>query len=225
MLIIGIFFILPIIYKDNEIIKNYYASITAIGGFLSAIPIMLWWYEFQKPVLKITGIIQVESGPVNYRYIVNRVNVENSGRSAAVNCKGYFVTKTGRGRVCWSIPTSRTVITINAKDKEALDYCGFAEHDSIIHFIVPTENEDGWKRPRIFALCVRSDDNANGKAALALQLLLNNRRHDFDFAKDIDVNPIFVEDISGVLITAENAEPVEKKVRVDIQQKKIVLVD
>lgn len=54
-------------------------------------------------------------------YNVNRILIRNEGRSAAKNSKGVLKVDDIEYRVCWSIPTERSVVTINAHSMEYLD--------------------------------------------------------------------------------------------------------
>jgi hypothetical protein len=56
--------------------------------------------------IKIKGVETVWFNPgdhPDWRYRANRRIVENSGRSAAKNCKGYIDTGKRKERVCWMV--------------------------------------------------------------------------------------------------------------------------
>ena len=78
-------------------------TIFAVGGLLFSIPIRLFWQSYMSPVLKIKGVEDVTFNPGDdkgWEYRANRIIVENSGRSAAKNCKGYTVYGSEKARVC-----------------------------------------------------------------------------------------------------------------------------
>jgi hypothetical protein len=60
---------------------------------------------------------------LNLHYRVNRIKVKNNGISAAEDCKGVIIQNGVEMKVCWSIPTERHKMTINAKSHEYLDLC------------------------------------------------------------------------------------------------------
>ena len=71
--------------------------------------------------------------------------MENTGRSAATNCKAYIISKNGKGRVCWVVPKERPNATINPEDSEGLDLCAFFQgkrDESVPQVIAPVE--EGW---------------------------------------------------------------------------------
>jgi hypothetical protein len=68
------------------------------------------------------------------RYKVNRVLIENRGRSAAKNCKGIFKIADKEEKVCWSVPTERYKMTINAHSMEYLDLCAILDGDQAAIF-------------------------------------------------------------------------------------------
>ena len=185
-------------------------TIYAVGGLLFSIPLRLFWQSYMSPVLKIKIGDQANIYPGNdkgWKYRVNRIIVENSGRSAAKNCKGYIVDEWGKERICWTVPKERPNATINPKDNERLDFCAFnllngpseltvpiisisqslpskEEKKSIWSIIAPTE--EGWGYPW-------------------------------------NCRPLNEKDYK-VLITADNTEPVEAKIRFEYREKKIVIV-
>lgn len=55
------------------------------------------------------------------QYKVNRILIRNEGRSAAKNSKGVLKVDDIEYRVCWSVPTERSVATINAHSMEYLE--------------------------------------------------------------------------------------------------------
>jgi len=99
----------------------------AIGGLLFSIPLRLFWETFKQPVLEIKKEIEIEEIPVGeeWTFNANRIIVENKGRSAAKNCKGWIIDGNNKKRVCWAIPKERPNATINVKDAERLDFCAY----------------------------------------------------------------------------------------------------
>jgi hypothetical protein len=135
----------------------------ALGGLLFSIPINYAWNVYKQPVLRIKRQVELRKFDVeltkdhlNWIYEAKRIIVENVGRSAAKNCKGWIVTDVGKERVCWTVPKERPNATINVKDSERLDFCayyveGLSEYSpasglppkEVPKRISPTE--DGWK--------------------------------------------------------------------------------
>jgi len=174
--------------------------IAAVGGLLFSIPVRFFWLSFTSPILKINERVErriFHLGGCKWEYVANRIIVENTGKSAARNCKGYIVTEEGKERVCWTVPKERPNATINAKDEERLDFCAFFENGPARHgpivvgkeqekvpiIIAPTE--EGW--PQNPSDCRRLDGLEKCK----------------------------------VLITADNAEPVDANIRFRIKEKRI----
>ncbi|MEK9133763.1 MAG: hypothetical protein AAB333_02790 [Pseudomonadota bacterium] len=201
IIIISVFFIAPILifyvkclpYEIHTIFKELYPAITAIGGLLFVIPIRLFWLSYMKPVLELKNEIESRSfHPIggSLEYVCNRIIVENTGRSAAKNCKGYIViTGKAKERVCWTIPDERPNATINAKDEERLDFCAFLNN---YHSGTGTE-----KPPRIIAPIENGWDN----------------HRDLSTLKECEV-----------LITAENADPVSKKIRFNFDKREVEFI-
>ena len=185
-------------------------TVYAVGGLLFSIPIRLFWQVYMSPVLKIKGVEPVEFNPGDkgWTYKANRIIVENNGRSAAKNCKGYIVVEEGKERVCWTVPKERPNATINPRDNERLDFCAFhlegpleviepinsinkripsnEEKTTVSQIIAPTE--EGWGYP------------------WDCRYLVDNKDY-------------------KVLITADNTEPVEANIRFKFKDKKIVIID
>jgi hypothetical protein len=91
-------------------------------------------------------LVKIEGNKPYFPYLCMRIFVNNIGRNAAKKCKGYFVTESDRGRICWSSSNERSTISINPGDRESLDFCAFPqgiENNKIL--IIPTEN--GWDKP------------------------------------------------------------------------------
>ncbi|MGB6671753.1 MAG: hypothetical protein WBE34_04910, partial [Candidatus Nitrosopolaris sp.] len=54
-------------------------------------------------------------------YYVNRILIRNKGRSAAKNSKAVLMLDDLEYRVCWSVPTERSVAAINSNSMEYID--------------------------------------------------------------------------------------------------------
>jgi hypothetical protein len=172
---------------------------TAIGGLLFSIPIGYFWLIFKQPVLKIHEEIEqreitvvdrksmeLMNMTIPYIYQANRIIVENVGRSAAKNCKGWILKDKVKERVCWTVPKERPNATINVNDSERLDFCAYYRSGKELY----TGTQEGI--PKIFF----SDEN--------------------ELPTNIDIaNLKSLEGLSDctVLITSDNAEPVEAKVK------------
>jgi hypothetical protein len=82
--------------------------IAAIFGLLFTVPVGLFWESYRKPELSIIGKHTVSFLPGGmFRYMCQRIIIENSGRSAAANCKGYIVVGDVKELVCWTVPAER----------------------------------------------------------------------------------------------------------------------
>lgn len=185
-------------------------TIYAVGGLLFSIPIRLFWQSYMSPVLKIKGVEQVNFNPGDkgWTYKANRIIVENSGRSAAKNCKGYIVVEWGKERVCWTVPKERPNATINPRDNERLDFCAF-------HLDGPFE-----VREQITSI---SQSLPSKEVSIAVPAIIAPTEEDWGYPwKCRSLNGI---DGCKVLITADNTEPVEAKIIFEYREKKIVLID
>ncbi len=174
--------------------------IAAVGGLLFSIPIRFFWLSFTGPILKINERVErriFHLGERKWEYVANRVIVENTGKSAARNCKGYIVTEEGKERVCWTVPKECPNATINAKDEERLDFCAFYEKGPPRHgpIVVGKEQE---KVPIIIA---PTEEGWPGNPSDCRRL------NDLEKCK--------------VLITADNAELVDASIRFNIKEKRI----
>lgn len=177
----------------------------AIGGLLFSIPIGYFWRIFKQPVLKIHEEIEQRGITVEqtkfdfggrekeeqkqWNYKANRIIIENVGRSAAKNCKGWILREKVKERVCWTVPKERPNATINVRDAERLDFCAYYEKGPENYTKV-----DGTTKgvPKIFA----SDENQ-----LPTSIDIANLKS-LDGLTD-----------STVLITSDNAEPADAKVK------------
>lgn len=80
-----------------------------------------------------------------WKYEACRIIIQNKGRSAAKNCKGYIALGERRERICWTVPKERPNATINEKDDERIDFCAFSVYTGghrVPDVIAPTE--EGW---------------------------------------------------------------------------------
>lgn len=174
--------------------------IAAVGGLLFSVPIRLFWQSYMMPVLKIKGVEYRIFRLKDWEYIANRIIIENNGRSAAKNCKGYIVVEEAKERVCWTVPRERPNASINKKDDERLDFCAFyksgpthygpivvgQKQKEVPRVIAPTE--EGWQPAP--SDCRKLDEMKECK----------------------------------VLITADNAEPVDALIRFNPQKREIEII-
>ena len=175
--------------------------IAAIGGLLFSIPVRFFWLSCMSPILKIKEQEErriFHLGEQKWEYVANRVIVENTGRSAARNCKGYIVTEEGKERVCWTVLKERPNATINAKDEERLDFCAFYKRGPIHNGRVIGKEQEV---PRIIA---PTEEGWPPKPLNCRQL-----------------NGI---ETCEVLVTADNAEPVDAKIRFNTGKGEIEIV-
>ncbi|GAB4415221.1 MAG: hypothetical protein OHK0032_11370 [Thermodesulfovibrionales bacterium] len=100
--------------------------VAAVGGLLFSIPIKHFWRAYMKPVIEFG---EKENELIREgggpEYVCNRIIIKNTGRSAAKNCKGYIEVGNKKERVCWTQSKERPNATINANDEERLDFCAF----------------------------------------------------------------------------------------------------
>lgn len=177
--------------------------IAAIGGLLFSIPVRFFWQVYTGPVFTIKGVerrICHLGKNREWEYVANRIIVENKGRSAAKNCKGYIVVGEGKERVCWTVPKERPNATINAKDEERLDFCAFYKsgpsHEG------PMVIGKGQKEvPRIIAPT---------EEAWPPEPLKCRQLDEIETCK--------------VLVTADNAEPVAANIRFNTEKGEIEIV-
>jgi hypothetical protein len=177
--------------------------IAVIGGLLLSIPIRFFWQVYTSPVLAIRGVeLRICHLGKNreWEYVANNIIVENRGRSAAKNCKGNIVVGDGKERVCWTVPKERSNATINAKDEERLYFCAFYKsgrtHDGPM-VIGKGEQEV----PRIIA---PTEEGWQPEPLKCRQL------DEIETCK--------------VLVTADNAEPVEAQIKFNTEKGKIEIV-
>jgi hypothetical protein len=200
------FWLLELLTLSYVVLKDLNPIITTIIGLLFSVPVSLFWLEYNVPILQIKNKIEYVKLDWNKFQIIKeklaqqfgmeydayanisditykcaRIFIENTGRSAAKDCKGYFVTETGKERICWTIPTERPNATINVEDYERLDFCAFPLGIEDDRIIVPHEN--GWESPSITGPLKKCK----------------------------------------VLVTSENAEPVEANIIMDTDRQEIII--
>ena len=184
--------------------------IAAVGGLLFTIPIRLGWQSYLKPVLEFKGVEPISFTPknTNLQYIAQRIIVENSGRSAAKNCKGYVIYKEGKierkERVCWMVPQERPNATINPRDNERLDFCAFLDRPYAL-----TVN------PTIGGIIVDLPPDPDIKVIAPTE----EKWDLLDYRRLAEIKEC------KVLVTADNTEPVEAKVKINSEERKIELVN
>ena len=180
--------------------------IAAVGGLLFSIPIRFFWQSYMGPVLIIKGVEHREFNPgdIRWKYIANRIIVENGGRSAAKNCKGYIVVRGGKERVCWTVSTERPNATINASDDERLDFCAFYE-----------------SAPSMETITYKNRECHEEKQITIPKLIAPTEEKWGDPWECRDLDKI---NECKVLITADNNEPVEATIKFNIEKKEIEIV-
>lgn len=181
--------------------------IVAVGGLLFTIPIRLGWQSYLKPVLEFKKDVEpilFTPEHTNLQCIVQRIIVKNSGRSVAKNCKGYVIYKEGKierkERVCWMVPKERPNATINQRDNERLDFCAFLDCDN-----VPPKPYIGEKK-------VEDISSLSDKVIAPTE-------EKWDL---LDFRSLTVKECK-VLVTADNADPVEAKIEVDRENRVITI--
>lgn len=180
--------------------------IAAVGGLLFSIPVRFFWQSYMMPILKIKGVetIDFNPGDIRWKYKANRIIVENSGRSVAKNCKGYIIVEKEKERVCWTIPMERPNATINAKDNERLDFCGFKiSGPSMVTETYTSQNGKEEKQITIPEIIAPTEEK---------------------WGDPWKCRPLYGIDECKVLVTADNAEPIEAKIEFNIQKKEIEIV-
>lgn len=180
--------------------------IAAVGGLLFSIPIRFFWQSYMAPVLRIKGVERKKFNPgdIRWEYRANRIIVENGGRSAAKNCKGYIVVEEGKERVCWTVSKERPNATINVSDDERLDFCAFYESGPPMETIT-YNNQEGHKEKQItISKLIAPTEEKWGSPWEC---------------RDLDkINEC------KVLITSDNAEPVEATIKFNIEKTEIEIV-
>jgi hypothetical protein len=192
IIVIVFFIILP-----YYVLAEQKSTFLAIGGLLFSVPITYFWRVYTEPVLQIKDEVEqidwkvkhrlIPEHSLNWDYSVNKIIVENTGRSAAKNCKAWILIGTRKERVCWTIPKERPNATINVKDAERLDFCAYYKEGPETYL----GSGEYVKTPKIFP----SDENELSTFIDTADL------------KKLDglINCI-------VLITSDNAEPIKAKV-------------
>jgi hypothetical protein len=193
-LIAAFFFILPIFATS---LASYGGIFNSIGGLLFAGDIAYFWSIFQVPVLVVDGIERVRfniSGPVmssyqpSWEYSANRIIVRNKGRSAARNCKGWILMGDRKERVAWVVRDSQN-ITINQRDSERLDFCAYYVSGQREVTISSETRRAPW--------IIRSTENG-----------WSNSPWNDEIFEESPISRVR----AAVLVTADNADPVERAV-------------
>jgi len=124
-----------------------------------------------------------EKNPVPAQDKKIKIIVENTGRSAAKDCKGYIILGNRRNRICWTTVTERPDATIKPDNNELLELCAFLTAAEGCHNSILIPDETGWKNSK----CITPGPS-----------------------KEITV-----------LVTSENADPVEANITIDFDRKEI----
>lgn len=145
--------IVVVVFLSVKLLGEFNPIIAAVGALLFSIPIRFFWSSYMSPILIVKNDIEVVNFTIgeNWKLKVNRIIIQNRGKSSARNCKGYIVINKNKKRVCWTIPKERPNATINAKDEEKLDFCAYLEEGQfheisgdqreIPRIIAPTEEK------------------------------------------------------------------------------------
>jgi len=178
--------------------------IAAVGGLLFSVPIQFFWLAYTSPILAIKGAEPVifnlgDDIKGIWRYKAYRIIIQNEGRSAAKNCKGYIIVRERKERICWTVPKERPNATINAKDNERLDFCAFYKSDPSG---VPIVVENRVQPPRIIASTEEGWPGLEETDPYKCRLL--------DGIKECKC-----------LITADNADPIEVDVAINEREGEI----
>lgn len=183
--------------------------IAAVGGLLFTVPIRFFWQSYNKPVLNFNGIETAvfPPGDADWRYKANRIIVKNSGRSAAKNCKGSISIGTTKVRVCWMVPKERPNATINAHDEESLDFCAFYVSGPLS--MKPKTKEIGKDRRVLTEIP---------------KIIAPTEEKWYDPQETPDSRILDKVDNCKVLITADNANPVEAKIKFDRENNEIKIL-
>lgn len=145
-----------------ELFRDYPIASLAIGiilgGIIGGVSLFLGnllFVQCVKPRLS-WDIIRVTQAhlsgvgldhPPQIPFYSTMIAIRNTGMVAAKNCSGHLEIGGVREHICWFLPSSRRVITINRDDFEFLEVCGWQEPDNFgvrnRKRIAPTEN--GWQ--------------------------------------------------------------------------------
>lgn len=128
-----IFILAFVIPLSRPEISGFATILNALGGLAFSFPLTHTWTIYQMPVLRISAVEQkdfdigfiLETVSFSWTYRANRIVIENAGRSAAKNCKGWIVINGTKERVAWTVQKERPNATINASDSERLDFCAY----------------------------------------------------------------------------------------------------
>lgn len=144
LLVVEIFTMLFSVFVIKEL--NILISSTFSVIFTGIVTFFL--NRYSKPILRITNNTESIRFPLNKSYPAyeimecRRIPVENIGRTAAYNCRGYFKTNNNRYHVFWANYDKNKNITINPNDVEYLN-CWAVSTRFPNNMRVLTD--DGWK--------------------------------------------------------------------------------
>jgi hypothetical protein len=227
--IVSLFFLYPL-FK----IGQFEPVMSAVGGLLFTIPIRLFWQSYLSPILQIKDNPEIRTVEIGFKqgksyeweennhsyavqnYVVNRIIVKNVGRSAAKNCKGYLVIDNSKERVCWTVGQERPNATVNPKDEERLDLCALRNATKTkSRFSKKTEES------KIRRLAERSVMGGPPPKLIAPTEggwpLLDGKIDPRESRNLPDIEQC------EVLITAENAHLVKKRIKLDFDDCKIII--
>lgn len=113
-------------YRGEGVIT---ATVFAVIGILFSIPAEMINQIYKRPILVIKGsedrIFHLSDSLSTglHEYLGTRLIIENNGKSAAKNCKGYLVTNICKERIRWLVGNEKVII--NQEDNERLDTFAF----------------------------------------------------------------------------------------------------
>jgi len=173
-------------------------------------------------------------------YIVQRITIKNnSTKSAAEDCKGILKINNLEEKICWSIPSEKYKMTINAGSVEYLDLCAFVDPEELnrINLILKIS-----AREDEYITWMRSD-----KSGDKLDIDATNSLKKHIWNNYIDKIPTVIAPTengwqptpymnriispnneqkiirASIIITSKNTSPIEKNIRIDPINRKITL--
>jgi len=133
-----------------------------IIGFISAILVDTIKTWRNRPILEILEATSqktfnynrhsIAAGVNPDEFTATRIKIENSGETAAENCKATLIINEDEYRIAWMIPRDDLTATINAHDTEFVDLCAVTYRKDIWIRIFTTERGYGkhQKEGRVF---------------------------------------------------------------------------